>query len=75
MYLIGELVGELISEPADVVPELLRRDYLPVSAFVRTDATKYTLFLEFFDVSIDITPFNTNGISHFLSCYLGISFD
>ena len=70
-----DIIGELISETSNVAPELLRRDNLPVSAIVRPDTAKDTLFLEFFDVSIDITPVNTNGISHFLSCYLGIPFD
>ena len=43
-----------------------------MSAFVWTNSTNDALFLEFFDISIDITPVNANRISHFLSCDLRI---
>ena len=46
-----------------------------MATFVWTNSTNDALFLEFLDVSVDIAYVNTNEISHFLSCYLGISFD
>lgn len=53
--------------------DLLQRDYFPVSAIVRADTAKDTLFLKFLDISIDITPINANRICHFLSCGLRVT--
>lgn len=43
-----------------------------MAAFIWTNSKNDALFLEFFDISIDITPVNANRISHFLSCDLRI---
>lgn len=49
--------------------------HFPMATFIWTNSTNDALFLEFLDISVDIAYVNTNEISHFLSCYLGISFD